>query len=48
MRVDIMELEIAARRQRAQAIAELIAAAFAWLVSRKPQARPAARAHFAR
>ena len=37
MRVDVIEIEFAARRHRAKAIAELIAAAFAWLVSRKPQ-----------
>ena len=44
MRVDVIEMELAARRQRAQAIAELIATAFAWLVSRKPQATRTATA----
>jgi hypothetical protein len=48
MRVDIIQLERAARRHRARAIAELIATAFAWLVSRKPEVAHAARPHFAR
>jgi hypothetical protein len=44
----IPELHAAARRQRAQAIGDFIGLAFAWLVSRKPQAVHAARPHFAR
>ena len=51
MRVDyanIPELHLAARRHRAEAIATLLATAFAWLVSRKPQVAHAARPHFAR
>lgn len=51
MRVDyasIPELNLAARRHRAEAIAALLATAFAWLVSRKPQVTHAARPHFAR
>ena len=46
MRVDIFELERAARRERAHAIAELIATAVAWLF--KPRPSHAARPHFAR
>ena len=48
MRVEITQLELAARRNRAHVIAELIAAAFAWIVSRKPRVAHAARPHFAR
>jgi len=51
MRIDyamIPELQLAARRQRAQFIGALFATAFAWLVSRKPHAAHAARPHFAR
>jgi hypothetical protein len=47
MRVDLIELNFAARRHRAKAIARLIATAFAWLV--QPGSRShAARPHFAR
>lgn len=51
MRIDydvIRNLEFAARQHRAEAVAGLIATAFAWLVSRKPHAAHAARPHFAR
>jgi hypothetical protein len=51
MRVDyamIPELHLAARRHRAAVLGGLIAAAFAWLVSRKPRIAHAARPHFAR
>jgi|RhiMethySRZTD1v2_1073278.scaffolds.fasta_scaffold42053_6 hypothetical protein len=48
MRVDIVQMEIAARRQRAQAIAELLATAITWIVSHAPRLRHAARPHFAR
>jgi hypothetical protein len=48
MRFDYTELYLAARRHRAEAIAALIAAAFAWVVSHKPRLRHAARPHFAR
>lgn len=48
MRVDIVEMELAARRHRARAIAELIAAALAWIVVHTPRLRHAARPHFAR
>ena len=51
MRVDrsnIPALHLAARRHRAEVIVELIALAFAWLVSRKPRLTHAARPHFAR
>lgn len=48
MRVDLIEMGLAARRHRAEAIAALIAAAFAWLVSRKPRVAHPARPHFAR
>ena len=48
MRLDTLEMELAARRARAKAIAELLAVAFAWIVSRKPQVRHAARPRFAR
>ena len=48
MRVDYIEMNLAARRQRAEAIAELIATAFAWVVSHMPRFRSAARPHFAR
>ena len=48
MRVDIMEMQRAAKRHRAEAIAALVATVFAWLVSRKPRLRHAARPHFAR
>ena len=48
MRVDIFELERAARHQRAVAIAELFAAGIAWIVNRRPRLRHAARPHFAR
>jgi hypothetical protein len=44
----IPQLHAAARRERAQAIGRFIGLAFAWLVSRKPQATHAARPHFAR
>ena len=47
-RTELPELHLAARRHRAQAIAGLFAAAFAWLFSRKPQVAHAARPHFAR
>jgi hypothetical protein len=48
MRFDIVEMEIAARRHRAQAIAGLIATAIAWIVTHTPRPRHAARPHFAR
>ena len=48
MRFDIVEMEIAARRHRAQAIADLIATAVAWIVSHRPHLRHASRPHFAR
>jgi hypothetical protein len=48
MRVDIVQMEIAARRQRAQAIAELMATAIAWIINHAPRLRHAARPHFAR
>lgn len=48
MRMDIVEMEIAARRHRARVIAELIATAFAWIVNHTPHLRHAARPHFAR
>ena len=48
MRVDYVEIEMAARRHRAQAIAELIGTAIAWIVNHRPRLRHAARPHFAR
>ena len=48
MRVDLMKIEKAARRHRAEVIAGLFATAFAWIVSRKPRLGHAARPHFAR
>jgi hypothetical protein len=48
MRVDYLEIERAARRERARAIAELIATAAAWIVNHRPRLRHAARPHFAR
>jgi hypothetical protein len=48
MRVDIVQMEIAARRQRAQAIAALVATAIAWMINHRPHLRHAARPHFAR
>jgi len=53
MRVDydvIRNLELAARRHRAEVIAGLFATALVWLVSfvRKPRLGHAARPHFAR
>ena len=48
MRYDVIEIERAARRRRAEAVAALIAAAFAWLVSRKPRVAHPAGPHFAR
>ena len=48
MRVDIIEMEMAARRNRARVIAELIATALAWIVTHTPRPRHAARPHFAR
>jgi hypothetical protein len=48
MRVDYFEMHRAARRERAQAIGELIAAGIAWIVSHAPRLRHAARPHFAR
>ena len=48
MRVDIVEMELAARRNRAHAIAGLIATAFAWIITHTPRLRHAARPHFAR
>jgi hypothetical protein len=48
MRVDIIEMEVAARRHRAQAIAALIVTAFAWIVTHTLRQRQAARPHFAR
>jgi len=47
MRVDWIELTIAARRARAQAIVALIATAFAWLLKQGHKSH-AARPHFAR
>ena len=48
MRVDIIEIEIAARRHRARAIAELLGSAIAWVINHTPRLRHAARPHFAR
>ena len=48
MRIDYIEIDRAARRQRAQAIAEAIATAIAWIVSHASRSRHAARPHFAR
>ena len=48
MRVDIVELELAARRHRAHVMAELIGTAIAWIVNHAPRLRHAARPHFAR
>jgi hypothetical protein len=48
MRVDHAQLDLAARRQRAQAIAALMATAIAWIVSHAQRTRHAARPHFAR
>ena len=48
MRVDFLEIELAARRNRAHAIAELIATAFAWIITLKQRLGHAARPHFAR
>lgn len=48
MRIDYYAIHRAARRQRAEAIAALFAAAFAWIVSRKARFGHAARPHFAR
>ena len=46
-RLEIPQLTLAARRERAQAIAKLIAAAFAWLVQLGSKSH-ASRPHFAR
>jgi len=43
MRFDRIELELAARRNRAHVIAELIGTGFAWLISRRPRLAHAAR-----
>ena len=48
MRVDYFEMERAARRHRAHAIAELIATAIVWIASHASRTRHAARPHFAR
>ena len=48
MRVDILQMEIAARRHRAQAIAELVATVIAWMINHRPRLRHAAGPHFAR
>jgi len=48
MRFDIVEIELAARRNRAHAIAAVIATAFAWILTHAPRLRHAARPHFAR
>ena len=48
MRIEMIELELAARRNRARAIVALIATAFAWIVNLKQRFGHAARPHFAR
>jgi hypothetical protein len=48
MRIDSLEIERAARRHRARAIAELIGTAIVWIVNHRPHLRHAARPHFAR
>ena len=48
MKVDLMQIERAARRHRAEVVAGMFAAALAWIVSRKPRLGHAARPHFAR
>lgn len=48
MSLNHIEIARAARLERAKAISALIATAFAWIVSRKPGLRHAARPHFAR
>jgi len=48
MRADFIQLEQAARRNRAYIIARLVATAIAWIAAHTPRLRHAARPHFAR
>lgn len=48
MRIDYVEIDRAARRQRAQAIAEAVVSAIAWIASHVSRSRHAAGPHFAR
>lgn len=48
MRVDYSEMNLAARRERAHAIAEFVATAIAWIVAHTRRLGHASRPHFAR